>query len=414
MAIDERRAKFRQDLLSESKPRHTTSHNSNGTAGNLNVPRQQQRARDEEDGDLNTRYRRPKRRDRSGDRGASRRASRMSGVGAGRRASRMNEVGGTDRRASRMSEVSPNRSVDAPSHEDLRSATASTYSFTTREQGAGTDDSDSDDDADEALAQDIQEIWFPGCHADIGAGWPLEVDEEIPLSHGPLVWMVREASKAGLRFDQQKVDEMKCGGNMGYDDEEEGNIGTELHGSMIPQVHITTTGSPVTSRMQSGLPETVYAVRTKLHRHLHLGATQGCMHDVLKFKNGTPVTGVMAWNIMEHLPFRRMDLQKDGSWKSIRWPLPMGEVRDIPEGAAIHNSAIRRMENNESYRPGNLIIGGGGRGVRVAPKEYGIGDWEVLREKGDPVGECMVRKKPSGQEVSQQSGIAQATDFEKA
>lgn len=98
---------------------------------------------------------------------------------------------------------------------------------------------------------------------------------------------------------------------------------------------------------------------------------------------------------MEYLPFRRMDLQPDGSWKAITLPLPMGEVRDIPEDAKIHHSAIRRMEADENYRPGNLIVGGGGRGVRKAPAELGIGEWMVHNNKGDPVGEVVVRKVKS-------------------
>lgn len=49
-------------------------------------------------------------------------------------------------------------------------------------------ETDSEDD-DETNWQDIEEVWFPGAHGDIGGGWDLPVDEE-PLSHGPLVWMV--------------------------------------------------------------------------------------------------------------------------------------------------------------------------------------------------------------------------------
>lgn len=73
-------------------------------------------------------------------------------------------------------------------------------------------------------------------------------------------------------------------------------------------------------------------------------------------------------------------------------PLPRGEVRDMPADAKIHSSAIRRLETNPDYRPGNLILGGGGRGVRKAPKSAGIGEWIWVGEEGDLVGGFYVRK----------------------
>jgi hypothetical protein len=73
-------------------------------------------------------------------------------------------------------------------------------------------------------------------------------------------------------------------------------------------------------------------------------------------------------------------------------PLPRGEVRDMPEDAKIHNSAIRRMKTVPNYRPGNLILGGGGRGVIIAPESAGIGEWEVCGSEGDVVRECVKRK----------------------
>jgi hypothetical protein len=51
------------------------------------------------------------------------------------------------------------------------------------------------------------------------------------------------------------------------------------------------------------------------------------------------------------------------------------------------------MKADPTYRPGNLIIGGGGRGIRVAPARKGIGKWVVVAEQGDIVGECFVREK---------------------
>lgn len=49
--------------------------------------------------------------------------------------------------------------------------------------------------------QDIEEVWFSGGHADIGGGWKRTNRESWMLSHAPLVWMVHEAMEAGLVFD---------------------------------------------------------------------------------------------------------------------------------------------------------------------------------------------------------------------
>ena len=140
-------------------------------------------------------------------------------------------------------------------------------------------------------------------------------------------------------------------------------------------------------------PET--SKKSHFEQTLLEAATKGVLHDCLEFNNGLGVGSVLSWKMMEYMPFRRMDLQVDGSWKAISMPLPRGEVRDMPENAWIHHSAIQRMEADERYRPGNLIIGGGGRGVRRAPKALGIGEWEILKGKDDPVGKVYVRKGPS-------------------
>ena len=95
-------------------------------------------------------------------------------------------------------------------------------------------------------------------------------------------------------------------------------------------------------------PET--ARKTAFQHVLHYAATKGALHDCLEFNNGLGVSSVLSWRMMEYLPFRRMDLRPDGSWKAISLPLPRGEVRDMPENAHIHHSAILRMEADENYR----------------------------------------------------------------
>jgi hypothetical protein len=130
----------------------------------------------------------------------------------------------------------------------------------------------------------------------------------------------------------------------------------------------------------------------KFHASLHESGTGGFIHDCLEIGGGLPFGSVLSWKLMEYLPFRRMDLKKDGSWVAIRYPLPGGETRDIPNDAKIHNSAIQRMQQDKSYRPGNLIVGGGGRGVKVAPERYGIGEWDPLQHEGDAVRGTYIRK----------------------
>lgn len=207
--------------------------------------------------------------------------------------------------------------------------------------------------------QDIQEVWFPGCHADIGGGWPTKPDEAWSLSHAPLVWMVHEAEKAGLQFDPYKMAKLNCCADA-VDE-----YGNEDHEK-----------------------------KEHFHTAFHESGCRGFIHDCLDYGGGLPRMSVLSWKIMEYLPFRRMDLRPDGSWKPIRWPLPAGETRDIPEDAEIHRTAIKRMEEDKKYRPGNLIIGGGGRGVKNAPEHIGIGQWKILSSESDPIREIYTRMHP--------------------
>ena len=243
---------------------------------------------------------------------------------------------------------------------------------------------------------------FPGCHADLGGGWPLGEGEDSALSHGPLVWIVREAQRAGLNLDREKMMALHCC------DVDPRMLDATFSSTnpepdpQVPSFQVTSPSNPDLFRSphseqevpgwHAGL-EPEPPQMSEFHKRLHHSATKGVLHDCLEFNNGLPPLSVLSWKIMEYMPFRRMDLKPDGSWKAITFPLPMGEVRDIPEDAKIHHSAIRRMEANEDYRPGNLIVGGGGRGVRKASKELGIGKWSVHKNKGDPVGEVLVRER---------------------
>jgi uncharacterized protein (DUF2235 family) len=244
------------------------------------------------------------------------------------------------------------------------------------------------DESDEEDDQDIHEVWFPGCHADIGGGWKLEGGEMWALSHAPLVWMVQEARKAGLELDERKMKQFQC---LEEFDGEYTPIQEEIAARQSSQCVENHGDNPDAFRISPDEKGRSAASRDFWHA-LHTSSTKGSLHDCLKFNQGLPHMSVLSWRIMEWLPFRRMDLQEDGSWKPICWPLPRGEVRDVPLDAEIHISAIRRMQADPKYRPGNVIVGGGGRGVRVAPESYGMGEWMVFKNEGDGVRETYVRK----------------------
>ncbi|KAL9036253.1 MAG: hypothetical protein Q9214_006216 [Letrouitia sp. 1 TL-2023] len=300
----------------------------------------------------------------------------------------------------------------------MRSLSPGVVSSRQQSSSAHTADShlsllEDEDELDEEEEQNIEELWFPGCHADLGGGWPLGDGEESALSHSPLVWMVREAQRAGLEFDREKMLKLRCC------DEDPRMLDASFPSAEAnagPTIQVTSSSSPDIFRnphsqnekpgWHEGLqPEAPQ--QSEFHRLLHSSSTKGVLHDCLQFNNGLSHASVLSWKFMEYMPFRRMDLEPDGSWRAISLPLPMGEVRDIPEDAKIHHSAIRRMEANENYRPGNLIVGGGGRGVRVAPKELGMGEWEVLKNHGDPVGEVLVRKKKKAEQEKKVEEVKQ-------
>lgn len=218
--------------------------------------------------------------------------------------------------------------------------------------------------------------------------------------------MVREARRAGLHFDELKLRALNC-----VPDDEP----TILHPvtgkarTSIPQIEISSMAAPdsvtplVEAQGSTGVGDQEKFVSAHEGQQINVfedtlrkATVHGRIHDVLLFNHGVSRLTTLSWLMLEYLPFRRMDLQPDGSWKSITWPLPKGEVRDLPENAVIHNSVIRRMKEDSTYRPGNLIVGGGGRGTRTAPVEYGIGKWKIAREKGDLVGEVWVRDGPPG------------------
>lgn len=167
------------------------------------------------------------------------------------------------------------------------------------------DDLSSDGEEDD---QDIQELWFPGGHGDIGGGWDV-APGEVPLSHIPLVWIVHEAQKAGLVFDPEKMEIFDCLDN----GSSSANTATNL-----PTIEVSTsTGEEMLANGKFELGNKEY-----FKTILHDTATKASLHDCLRYNSGLSWGGTFRWRIMEYMPFRRLDLAEDGKWKPIRWFVP--------------------------------------------------------------------------------------------
>ncbi|KAI1389340.1 uncharacterized protein F4822DRAFT_197703 [Hypoxylon trugodes] len=365
VSIDERRAKFRQDLMYQGVNKGRREHHPHRHLHDI----------------VHEKYR------------AKRAAISDSTPNAHPERGRRETLAPIDERAfrphSRSKSRTPRASVDGMSQFGEGGQDASQFT---------DDDEESDDE------QDIDEIWFAGGHGDVGGGWEVPEDSKS-TSHVPLTYMIREAQKAGLNFDVEKLIEMGVT-EIFADAATNGHHAS--HGDIaLPDIRIDMSSPTLqpstnpgaghkdwghfnyTGEEEKNQEEPIRPFHHMLHK-AHLAR----IHDSLEFASGLGKGQVMSWNIMEYMPFRRMDLQPDGSWKPIRWPLPCGEVRDIPQSARIHGSVIRRMKQDKAYRPGNLIVGGGGRGMRIAPEEYGIGEWECVQDHDDPIGEVWVKKTP--------------------
>ncbi|HMG46449.1 MAG TPA: DUF2235 domain-containing protein [Allosphingosinicella sp.] len=144
------------------------------------------------------------------------------------------------------------------------------------------------------VPQDIGQQWFAGVHSDIGGGYP---EAESGLSKLPLIWMIDEAVKHGLRIDQAMYDHLA--------------LGQPMPDGRYPYVPPDPCG--------------------ELHKSL---------------------TGF--WWVLEYLC-------KNAKWREwprlvlFGWYWPRGEPRPIETGADLHPSVAKRQaECVPPYKPVNL------------------------------------------------------------
>jgi uncharacterized protein (DUF2235 family) len=132
--------------------------------------------------------------------------------------------------------------------------------------------------------QDIKQVWFAGVHSDVGGSYP---EAESGLSKVTLEWMLVEAAAAGLQVDPYRANVV-------------------LGRQPAPEPWMPSYVEPNAT--------------AAMHESLH-----------------------GAWWILELLPHRYVD--KGSGVPLVRWRIPMGSYRTIPDGSMIHSSVFVCNEN---------------------------------------------------------------------
>ena len=147
---------------------------------------------------------------------------------------------------------------------------------------------------EDAIEQDIKQVWFAGVHADIGGGYP---EAESGAAKFPLAWMVEEARSHGLQFRERLVDRLVLGKN------------------------------PANSTRNYVAP----CAKAKLHDSM-----------------------TRAWKILEYLP-KRATLREWASRRTLAgFYIPKAEPRMLPPKAVVDPSVVARQKTELGYRPDNL------------------------------------------------------------
>ncbi|KAK7422649.1 hypothetical protein QQX98_001437 [Neonectria punicea] len=187
--------------------------------------------------------------------------------------------------------------------------------------------------------EDIKEVWFPGCHGDVGGGWPASTDEPLDTSDKMTVWQRIKNFWTTRKAKEPSRDIRKDPFQM----------------SDIPLAWMIREVELVGERDASAAVKWCRSIKgfKKRFQKKKQQALQGFMHDSLSFGCGTSFFKVLLWKFMERLPFiTRWELIKN-EWVNVRFPLNGGAARDIPPDAVLHESLCWRLRNDPSYHPRN-------------------------------------------------------------
>ncbi|KAM0428178.1 hypothetical protein ACHAPT_007078 [Fusarium lateritium] len=191
--------------------------------------------------------------------------------------------------------------------------------------------------------EDIKEVWFPGCHGDVGGGWPSS--EDNPLDNNKAgdmsfwqrvknFWTSRKAKEPSKNINDDRL-----------------QMSDIPLAWMIREVELVGEKEPDAAvKWCDSLQKFKTLINNKDNKEQ---ALKGFVHDSLAFGRGTAFFKVLMWKFMEYLPFiTRWELEQKG-WVNVRFPLNKGAARDIPQKAVLHASLVKRLKEDPEYWPTN-------------------------------------------------------------
>jgi len=222
----------------------------------------------------------------------------------------------------------------------------------------------------------VLEVWFAGCHSDVGGGSVLDTEPHT-LGNISLRWMVRQCIEAqcGILFDSAllqaagiqpqlfvpKSDQLKLNFNLKVaipetqkHDEAEGSTTTdEGYGTDDGRADDTNESDKKSKRKKKTKhvgeltlsPTRDHASPVESLEERERKDALAPIHDSLKER---PV-----WWILELIPLMRTWQDKDGTWLNAL-TINRGRGRKIPPGAIppkFHKSVQIRMKEHKDYKP---------------------------------------------------------------
>jgi hypothetical protein len=214
----------------------------------------------------------------------------------------------------------------------------------------------------DAQATDVEEVWFAGCHCDVGGG-SVANDTPNSLARIPLRWMIKQCflTKTGILFYTDILADLGINPDALWPEVITTPTPTPS-GTPYPTINGSNGKSPTSPGLDVPISETpasangpppntastltnASTLTTLTTPEIELGDTVSPIYDQLRI---APV-----WWFLELLPIRHKFQDRNNVWHRYI-SCNFGRARHIPhqsDGFKVHRSVKIRMEQDPTYRP---------------------------------------------------------------